>query len=77
MLMWMAILVPGWDKLKNQADDFWGGYEREIKTNNPDVSISPLARPEQRLTTVQFPDKPSAVCITNNDVDITINGERP
>ncbi|KAL1658273.1 hypothetical protein GGF50DRAFT_108730 [Schizophyllum commune] len=50
--------LPGWDKLKNQADDFWGGYEREIKTNNPD-----------------FPDKPAAVCITNNDVDITINGD--
>ncbi|KAL1707936.1 hypothetical protein EV121DRAFT_277553 [Schizophyllum commune] len=50
--------LPGWDKLKSQADDFWGGYEREIKTNNPD-----------------FPDKPAAVCITNNDVDITINGD--
>ncbi|KAI4293895.1 hypothetical protein K525DRAFT_291663 [Schizophyllum commune Loenen D] len=57
---WILLLlsVPGWDKLKNQADDFWGGYEREIKTNNPD-----------------FPDKPAAVCITNNDVDITINGD--
>ncbi|KAL1687926.1 hypothetical protein GGG16DRAFT_116475 [Schizophyllum commune] len=50
--------LPGWDKLQSTANDFWGNYQREIKTNNPD-----------------FPDKPARVCLTNNQVDITINGD--
>ncbi|KAL1699370.1 hypothetical protein EV121DRAFT_284129 [Schizophyllum commune] len=28
--------LPGWNKLKDQANSFWGDYQREIKTNNPD-----------------------------------------
>ncbi|KAI5834574.1 hypothetical protein K523DRAFT_321776 [Schizophyllum commune Tattone D] len=50
--------LPGWNKLKDQANSLWGDYQREIKTNNPD-----------------FPDRPASVCITNNQVDITINGD--
>ncbi|KAL1681255.1 hypothetical protein EV122DRAFT_205928 [Schizophyllum commune] len=50
--------LPGWDKLKSTANDMWGDYQREIKTNNPD-----------------FADRPARVCVTNNQVDITINGD--
>ncbi|KAL1753975.1 hypothetical protein FB107DRAFT_216644 [Schizophyllum commune] len=28
--------LPGWNKLKDQANSLWGDYQREIKTNNPD-----------------------------------------
>ncbi|KAI5892078.1 uncharacterized protein SCHCODRAFT_02503433 [Schizophyllum commune H4-8] len=28
--------LPGWSKLKDQANSMWGDYQREIKTNNPD-----------------------------------------
>ena len=35
-----VVTVPGWDKLKSTANDMWGDYQREIKTNNPDVSAA-------------------------------------
>ena len=73
MLELKTCIVPGWDKLKSTANDMWGDYQREIKTNNPDVSKC-LSQYISVLTLEQFADRPARVCVTNNQVDITING---
>ncbi|TRM68513.1 hypothetical protein BD626DRAFT_626804 [Schizophyllum amplum] len=50
--------LPGWSKLVDMANDYWGDNDRQIATNDD-----------------EYPDYPASVCATNDQVDLTVNGD--
>ena len=70
-----SLAVPGWNKIVDEANRRWGDGERDISTNEAEVGPAhALEHIQQMLMAVQYPEHQASICVTNNEVDVAVNG---